>query len=89
MRMHPKRGYIKPQRPNYASNFFSFIFVYFKREQERLKMKLSKRIDLVNIGLSEIEEELGKNLFPSERKTITETRTILLRLYNQTIKQSK
>jgi len=64
----------------------SFNYLINKIKESEKIIKLSKRIDLVNIELSEIEKELEINLFLSERKTIKETKRILFRLYNQAIK---
>ena len=44
---------------------------------------ISKRIDAINIELANIEKELGKHLFPSERNAIKKVRDALFRLYEQ------
>ena len=50
-------------------------------------MKISEKIDLVNIKLAEIKEICQNNLFDSELESIQQTRNVLLRLYNQAIKK--
>lgn len=47
---------------------------------------MTKRINNINIELANLEKDIDKHLFPSERKKIKEVRNVLLRLYEQSKK---